>query len=279
MPIPQSLKSKNGGLMFSGAPRLLQTLLTTDLRMGRKYPTRMFFTAFQIILMMSLFWFISETLGEIAFFKSKYFPFVATGLAFQYFLSGVINAASGKFEEYRDYGLLEEILFSRYSVLGVMLATGFYQVLLALFKALVILSAALWAFELKVDWPLLALSTMLTFLFAMQMSLIASCSFLLWKRFSLLELGGSVVTLLFTGVYFPVSVLPFPLNKLAELNPAMHGLRLFRQSVGLESGAQYDLIFSAQVLLGATLILLGFNFFFYRYCIRKIKEFGLANQF
>jgi ABC-2 type transport system permease protein len=263
------------------ALRLIPLLLQLDFKVYGKYPSRIIFSFFQITLVIFLFYFISETLGDISMIQSQYFPFVATGLAYQYFFSGVVNAASGKLEEYRNYGVLEEILFSRHQPWIVFLSCGFQEVLIASLKAILMITAVLFVFNLKIQLSSLVPVLTLTFVYGLGLSFVASCSFLLWKRFNLLEIGGTVVTLFLSGVYFPVEVLPEPLLTLAQWNPLMHGLRLFRNSLGVSSmltGSQ-DYQLSLWILLGAG-GLVGVTLMpLYRWTYQKIKRFGISNHF
>lgn len=260
---------------------LIKNFFFIDFKIHKKYPSRIFFAFFQLSLMIGLFFYISETLGEIALLKSKYFPFVASGLAFQHFFSGIVNSASEKLEEYRDYGVLEEILFSRFSPWIIMLFSGFYDIGMSIFKASIILLAITYVFNFSIS-PLFLIGTMMvSFLLALNLSFVASCSFLIWKRFSLLELGGSVLTLFLSGIYFPVDVLPRPIEMLAHANPLLHGLYLFRLSLGfeIEGYENFNPLLSFVVLITAVIAVSVFNLFLYSKTIKKVKDEGLASQF
>ena len=260
---------------------LIKTFTSLDFKISRQYPSRIIFSFFQVLMMVFLFFYISETLGEIAVLKTKYFPFVATGLAFQHFFSGIVNASSQKLEEYRDYGVLEEILFSQHTPWSVIISSGFYNVVLSAMKSLVLMLSVFIVFDAQLNFSLLFTALFLMFFLGLQLAFISSCSFLIWKRFSLLEIGGSIVTLLLSGIYFPVNILPKPIALLAYSNPLMHGLVLFRRSIGLSNGHD-DLFATNQSILiisVAIALALGFNVFLYKKTLEHTQRKGLANHF
>lgn len=253
----------------------------TDLQNYRKYPSRILFSFFQIFLVVFLFYFISETLGEISILKSKYFPFVATGLSFQYFFSGVVNASSTRLEEYRDYGILEEVLFSRFPPWQIILTLGFQDISLAIIKSSIIFIAVCIFFKLKITFFFLIVSLFLTFFLGLSLSFVASCSFLIWKRFSLLEIGGTITTLFLSGVYFPIDVLPNFLQVIAKLNPLLHGLQIFRISLGLEGAiiGEYYIANSLMIIASSIFVLIPLNLCLYKLCLKRLKTFGISGHF
>lgn len=261
---------------------LLQIFFISDIKIYQKYPSRILFSFFQIFLAVILFYFISETLGSIPILSMKYFPYVATGLSFQYFFSSIVNASSEKLHEYRDYGILEEILYSRYPAWLVILSLGFQEIFLGSLKSLTVFISITLFFQFDINVPMLLFTLFLSFFLALNLSFVASCSFLIWKRFSLLEIGGSVVTLFFSGVYFPIEVLPESIARLAFFNPLMHAIKIFRASIGIHSStlsSNDSTHFSMAVIALVIVLLFITNLFFYRLCIKKVKTLGLSAHF
>ena len=85
--------------------------------------------------MVSLYFFLSKTLGDIEAIKGPYFPYVASGLAFQSFFAGAIYSAQKQLVEWRDYNLLEEMLMSTPNPWKILISTGGYDFILAIIKS------------------------------------------------------------------------------------------------------------------------------------------------
>lgn len=260
---------------------LLTLFLGVDFKVYNKYRARLFFSFFQIFTIVFLFYFISQTVGEIPLLKTKYFPFVASGLAFQFLFTGIVNAANEKLREYRDYGVLEEILFSKYPPWLLFLSVGFQSILIAVSKSLLLVLCIGYVFKLSISLPILVFSFLALVILAMSLSFVGTCSFLVWKRFSLLELGGSLFTLFLTGIYFPIQILPQPLQLIAELNPLKHGLEIFRYSLGMSQGSVIlNSIFTSFLSVGGFIVILFIcNVLLYRFTLKKIKKLGVASYF
>ena len=227
-------------------------------------------------MIITLFFYISKTLGNIPFLQGKYFPFVASGLAFQYLFSGIINASPAKTLEWRDIGVLESLIHSPTSSWRIYLTAGSYDIIFSFVKALLIVSGILYFTKASVDFLWMTSSLFLITGLALNLSIISTCSFLLWKKVSLIEMGGSLSSLFLAGVYFPVDILPKAFQWMAFINPAYHSLLLFRKSLRIHSPDME--LMSAQssfLILSAWLfITFLFSILFYKYSEKKILSKG-----
>src|SRR5690606_10144343 len=108
-----------------------------------------------------------------------------------------------------------------------------YEMLLAVFKSGFIFFGVLLLADVSFKPITFALTFLMSFLLSLILSFISTCSFLKWKRVSIIELGGSLFAIFLSGVYFPVDVLPPLLQRIAYINPVFHGLFLLRHSLGI----------------------------------------------
>ncbi len=261
--------------------KLSSLFLSLDSKVIRKYKLRLVFSILQTILVVALFYFISITFGEVSRIKSNYFPFVATGLSFHFLFSSVVNAAGEKIREYRNYGVLEEILFTNYSPLLIFISIGYQSRLIGMFKCIITVLCIDWFFSLKFNIFIFLLTFLLILTLSTVLSLISVCSFLLWKRANIIEFVGSLFTLFLTGIYFPIEVLPKWLYLISKLNPLKVLLDLFRSSFGLSfsKNEQLNQLDSTFYIFVVILLLLMFSLIFYKYTINRLKKIGSLSSF
>ena len=137
---------------------LVQLFIKLEWKVSRQYPLRIALNLFHILMILCLFFFISQTLGSVPFLKGTYFPFVATGLCFHSFFSGLINASPSKTLEWRDIGVLESLAMSPTPLWKLFLTAGSYEMLLAFMKSLFIFCGLFILADISV-MPLVLLAT------------------------------------------------------------------------------------------------------------------------
>ncbi|MCJ8277405.1 MAG: ABC transporter permease [Bdellovibrionales bacterium] len=256
--------------------QLLTIFLKLEWSIARGYPLKIILNFFHISMIVILFFYISQTLGEISILNGDYFPFVASGLAFQYFFSGTLHASSSKVLEWRDLGLLENLVYSGRKAWKIYLSAGAYDMAMAFTKGLIVTLGIFYLASPSFHAPLLSLTLLTTLAMILPLSLIATCSFLLWKRVSIIEVGGNIWALFLSGVYFPIDVLPSWIQPLAIINPLYHGLLLFRKSLGIHSPDQALTSTSVSFLILAAWTLAAgvFSVLFYKYSQKELRRNG-----
>lgn len=75
------------------------------------------------------------------------------------------------------------------------------------------------------------------------------------------------ILVVFSGVYYPLEILPFPINALAQVLPSSHAFNLIKETVGM---ASTDWI----VLIGLSVIWLAGSWLFLNYSYRRAKKTG-----
>ncbi len=260
---------------------LLSLWLKVDFKINSSYRSRWLYLTFQFFITLSLFYFISKTVGDIELIDSSYFVFVSSGLALQSLLSGFSQGTTQKLSEWRDYGMLEELLLSYHSPYKILLTAG------SSFYFLSILKTALYLFILEImvglhlNVILFAMSVLTTLVLGLLLSLVSSCSFMVWKKFGLLDIFGKISAFFFCGTYFPVEVLPNPLQWVASINPMLYLVQLFRYSL-FEEGVSNRPIHFNQFYLVIFLsfgILMALNFQLMKFTLKKIKKSGILSHF
>lgn len=242
--------------------------LKLEVSIAKKYRVKLLFNLLHIVCLITLFYYISKTIGIIEVLDATYFPFVSTGLAFSYLTSGIINSSAGKITEWRDLGILEGLLLSPKSPWQLYLGAGLMDALLSTFKFIaILLFLSIGFLEIEAFRPgLLLFSTLTIIAISIGFSLIEACSILLWKRWGLLSSLSAITALFLSGVYFPVKILPPFFHWVAMMNPFFHGLLLLRTSLGIDS-PDNQLISTSQSLTVLCLWSLGSligAFFYYR---------------
>ena len=213
-------------------------LIQLDWAIAKKYRIKQFTLLLQLLMVAYLFYFISETLGVIPSLGSRYLPFVLSGLAFQYLVSGISAASANKLVEWRELGVLTSLLMTPTSRWKLYLQAGGFAYIKAVGKfALFLLLIGIFEKSRLQGFDLFYFLTTLVSMgaLALSLSIIQSMSFLVFKRVSPGDIFATFISLFLSGVYFPITILPTPLKFLAICNPIFHGLAMLRLSLGLKS--------------------------------------------
>lgn len=251
---------------------MLQSLLQLELHLAARYKLRVFTEAFNGLMLLGVFYFLSEAIGENATFDGRYFPFIVLGLAFRRLFQTFCEGAAGRLMEWRRQGALEAVLVSPHPRWKLLLAAGAADSIQGLGRATLLIVTAVVLFQAEwqgFDVMTLALTLLLTFWFTQAFSLVSIASVLLWKRVNIAQSASALVTLILSGVYFPVSLLPEPARNLSLAIPFTHAMNLFRTAFGASAaGISPTLSFG---VLGAWCLALSLaGALFFRYAEKRI---------
>ena len=237
------------------------------------------------LFILALFFYLSQVVDEAQFsahqqLSSGYFGFAAVGLALLEIVQVSLASFSRKLRDEQTTGTFEALMATPASPSLIILSSAAYDVLRATLDALVLLLAAILIFGLDIhtDAGSAAVATVTLLgsvgLFTSLGVAVAALTVVIKRTTALL---GTVVAglALLGGVYFPIEVLPAPIEALAKLLPFTWALDVLRAALlggGVDPAQVAGLFASVGVLLPLSLI--GF-----RAAVSRARRTGSLAQY
>ena len=271
---------------FQNAWRVALAFLERDLRSEMSYRLSFFLQFFSIFFSATMFYFVAQLLGEAATpylepYGGDYFSFVLIGIAFSGYLSVGLASFSRSLRTAQTTGTLEAMLTSPTGISTIVLCSSLWSYLMTTFRVLVYLTMGV-AF-LGVDlsrgnYPVALLILALTVVSLSSLGILAAGFIMVLKR-------GAPVTWIFRslssllgGVYYPVTILPGPLQFLSRLLPITYSLRAMR--LALLQGASFSTLAPEILALALfSLFFLPLSLLAFRYAVRRARIDGSLTHY
>ena len=230
-----------------------------DIRLALSYPSSVLMPFASIVFTVGGFSLLARIVSPHATFESgrhlNYFTYVVVNLTFMVVINAAVQAVSAAIRRDQTCGTLEPIVATPTSLLEIVIASAAWPMIFAALQAAVYFACGL-LFGIRlgsVNPALLAEFLLLGTACSAAVGAIAAAFVIAFKQPAPLTIViGSAATLL-TGVLFPVSLLPAPLQVVSWLLPLTHALRGLRAAM---TGAAYGSTApDALWLAGATLLL------------------------
>ncbi len=260
--------------------------LKRDILEALSYKSQVILETVQIIANCSVFFFLAQYFRaelEKSFFggtnAASYFPYVLLGMAFTDFQAISLRSFSNTIYKEMGYGTLEEILVSRTSLFQLMLASFIWSILYASARVCLYIVLGLFVFKLRLP-NLQILPTLTVLVLTMSATagfgLISAGNALLLKRGDPLEYAIRGLSKLFSGVYFPVSILPVWIQGVSWLLPLTPALKGIRKCI-MESGGFGDIAPEILILLAFSVLTIPVGIFYFHWTFYKARREGLLN--
>jgi ABC-2 type transport system permease protein len=261
---------------------IVAAFVRRDWRIATSYRATVVLELASILFFLALFFYLSHLVDNAKFEASQgtsgggYFGYAAVGLALLQIVTISLNSFSRKLREEQTTGTFEALMATPTSPSLIVLSSAVYELLRAAVSGVALLIVAVLVFGLHIDTDPASLFVSLVALVGF-LGLFASLGVgvaaftVLYKR--ALALLGMVVTglALLGGVYFPVDVLPAPLDTIAKLIPFTWGLDVVRASL---LGGDVDLVKLAG-LFAAAIVLLPMSLALFRGAVRRARRTGV----
>ena len=234
-----------------------------------------------LVLQALMFYFVGKLVAPSAIPSyggepATYMEFVAVGIALTAFVQLALSRVGTGLRSEQVYGTLESLLSTPTSTMTIQLGTVFYDLLYIPVRTALFLAFAALAFGLHFDLDgiLPACVVLLAFIPFVWGLGVANAGFLLTFRRGG-GVSGFVVTVLslFSGAFFPLTVLPGWAQSAAELNPiavAIEGMREPLLGGSGWAGVGGDLV----VLLPLAAVSLALGIAAFRLALRREKRRG-----
>jgi ABC-2 type transport system permease protein len=238
-----------------------------------------------ILMPLITFFFISRLFqGAIVAYLRPYggslFAFIVIGLAFFRYFGLSVRGLSEKIRSAQSFGTLEALLVTQTDIPTILIASTLYGYIVATIQAALYLGMGTLFFGLN-----LTNANVFGALLIFGLSLLSFwCIGVLSGSFVMVLKRGDPVTWLFTsasivfgGLYFPVSVFPDWLRTFSYLLPVTYSLEGLR--LALLTGATLpDLVPYLLILLLFAALLLPVSLFVFSASVRKAKKDGTLSQ-
>jgi ABC-2 type transport system permease protein len=255
----------------------LLTLIGHNFRLAWSYKLNFVARYLGAVISVMLFFFLDRLLGrsgEAVVDGGTYFTFLIIGGAFSRFLELASHAFSANLRDEMLQGTIEPLLVtatptaallgpSSWSLLeGTLLAAG--QLLLG---------AGFGADFSQANWGAALLVLLVSLLSLLSYGIISTAFVVVFKRGDPVNWFINSVAYVFSGVFFPVTLLPSWLRIISYALPFTYALRALRGALMRGAGAA-ELWPDLLVLLGFASILLPVSLWSMRYAIGRLKERG-----
>ena len=204
--------------------------------------------------------FISKTFemsksAHLIQYGENYFLFAIIGLGTLDMINLCMGSATRSVRDAQAFGFIDTIISSRVSPHSVILSSLVYTFLIGLIRIICYLLCAFFLQDLNFSLLSIAFAIgvmLLTLISFMGLSLIAASFVILYKQGDPINYITGLIIFLFSGVLFPVSVLPEVLQSISSFVPVTHGLEMMRKILIFDShefwsfsAASYLLFWSA----------------------------------
>lgn len=232
------------------------------------------------------FYFIGKIFGgavssHLAPYGGNYTNFVIWGIAFQGFIVSSLTSFTGEIRREQLMGTLELVLLSPTRLITILFCSSVWNYLFASVYAIatIVVAAAFLGLELlSANIMTAVLMLALTVLSTMGIGMISAGVILVTKAGDPVAWVFSSLTILLSGVYYPVEVLPQGLRSVSAALPLTYGLEGMR--LALMTGAELDvLIDKAAILLVFTLITWTLGYLVFYLGFSKARADGSLAQY
>lgn len=234
-----------------------------------------------ILVQIITFYFISRLFGKepgfyLRDYGGQYFPFVLIGIAFSGYLSNALKDFSNNIRQEQLMGTLEAMLATPTKFSTVITSMSLWSFIYASISVFIYLACGVLFFGLDLSQANFfgALVIFILTIFSFSGIGVLSASFIVvFKRGDPINWLISILSTLFGGVYFPISVLPEELQSAAYLFPITYSLRSLRHAL-LQGYAFKMLLPDIIVLFGFCVVFLPFSILVFKYAVKKAKIDG-----
>ena len=265
---------------------ILWAFLRRDLLNELSYKLSFLLQLLGIFPVVLMFFFLSRLVGStisgpLQPYGGSYFPFVLIGIAVQNYLTLSLSKFSGNLRESQLSGTLEAVLATPVSLPSFLIGSTVYSFVFNALRIFIYLAIGALLLHADFNWSRLpaALGVISLTIAAFSSLGIFSAGFImLFKRGDPVNWGFNVISWLLGGVYYPVSILPLWLQKVASIIPMTHSLEALRLILLTEKGFSH--IWNHLLVLGLWgAIGLPVSLFCFRYALNRARMQGTLGHY
>lgn len=257
-----------------------------DYRIESGYKTNFLMRVVESMMLLVFFYFLgglinSQNSGMLDKYGSRYFPFAMIGLAFARYFDLTLRMFSESIRLTQVTGCLEAMLSSQTNSVTVVLFSSLYGLISGAVQLCLILVAGVFLFGVdlsQTNFAATALVIVLSMMIFVAFGVLSAAAIIWLKKGDPITwlLGG--FSSIIGGAYFPIDVMPVPLQKLSLLIPIRYSLDALR----LTMLKGYSLMMVARPLLTLALIagiLLPTSLLLFAATVKRGRKEGTLMQY
>jgi ABC-2 type transport system permease protein len=254
-----------------------------DARLAVAYPASFWLQWLNILVSITMAFFLARLFGSSPKFgfhgPASYFFFLTVNLAFVRFQQTALMSFAQAIRDAQTAGTLEVILATPTRLPVIVLSAGLWAFGFTALQTVVYLAVAV-LFGLDLHYANLTATAIFIFLTVTSLSTVgvmAAAAVMTFKQVGPLDFMMAGATNLFGGVYFPLSILPVPLQIVGWMLPITHALSGIRGA--LHGATLAQLAPDALWLITATVVLLPVSLVIFARAVRHAKIDGTLGQY
>ena len=238
------------------------------------------------VLSLLVLYFISEafSLGFIPYlakYGGEYFPYVLIGVAVSNFVTEGLGTLSGQIRSAQLEGTLEALISTPTSIYTILIGSSLTTFLAAFLSAMALLFGGFAILRISISITNIAASILIlsmTFVAFLAIGMLSASFVMIFKRGDPIAYIFGWSSFFLGGVYFPIEVLPKPIQSLAQILPVTHAIKAIRELLLASSGlgAIRPLLLS---LVLFTVIVSPICILFFRFAVNRAKKTGNLIQY
>ena len=271
---------------LSRTGRKIAALFFRDLAVARSYRFAFVLQLFDSLLGVAAFYYLSRFIQSPQLAQSlpqggTHFSFALVGFAFFDYLGVALNAFDQSLEEARQNGTLEYLLITQTSLPMILAGSALYPFALLSLRTAVYLAWGVALFDFPAahaNWLGAVVVLGVSVLAFTGLGILSASYMLLFKRGNPVKWLLLGVSGLVSGMMYPVSVLPRPLQWIGRLVPVTYSLEGMRAAI-LGHASMAALWPVIRDLLAFAMVLLPFSFAVFAWALRRTKVTGTLTHF
>jgi ABC-2 type transport system permease protein len=266
--------------------RKIAALFFRDLAIARSYRFAFLLQLFDSLLGVAAFYYLSRFIQSPELAQSlpqggTYFSFALVGFAFFDYLGVSVSAFDQSLEEARQNGTLEYLIVTQTSLPVILAGSALYPFVALSLRTVVYLAwgVALFGFPAsQANWLGAVVVLAVSVLAFTGLGVLSASYMLVFKRGNPVKWALLGVSGLVSGVMYPVSVLPRPLQWIGRLVPVTYSLEGIRAAI-LGHASMAELWPVIRDLLAFAVVLLPVSLAAFSWALRRTKITGTLTHF
>lgn len=217
----------------------------------------------------------------LAAYGGDYVAYILLGTIFWQFVSIGLDTTASEIQSEAEIGTIEAIFMTPTNVAVVFPGVSLVSLVLTAFFTIITVAFGVSLFHFNIgggNYLLAALIVLLTYLSTLGIGMIIAGLTILYKNIGAVVGMFITVMMFLSGVYFPVSVLPGFLQKVAAVIPltySLHGIRM-----ALLQDASIAMVATPIAILGAlSVITIGWGYFLFKIAINRARREGTLGYY
>tara|TARA_B100001057_G_scaffold62306_1_gene55770 strand:+ start:25 stop:825 length:801 start_codon:yes stop_codon:yes gene_type:complete len=237
-----------------------------------------------ILLTLITFFFLSKTFENnqtyhLQTYDNNYFIFSIIGIAFLDHFSTLIRALSFSIRNAQTFGYIDSLLYTERNTILVMLCMLVYPYIKGNIKFLLYLFVGSLFTNFSITFQVFALASLvllISSLFFIGIAFLSGAFVLIYKQTDPINYLTNTIISLFSGIVYPVSVLPDYFQIISKIIPATYSLELLRNLIFAENiNFKIDLI--SGIFIPAIIVIISFVVF--NFALKKVKKDGSSGKY